>query len=83
MTKNVGLDQVEELLDLYREELSNENLLLLVKERQVEESEAESEEVETLHTPAVLNLGAVTPMGVIWGYFRGHEGVINNISNTH
>jgi len=34
----------------YQEELSNEDLLMLEKERQVEESEAESEEVEPLRT---------------------------------
>ena len=26
---------------------------------------------------AVLNLGVVTPMGVVWGFPGGHEGVIN------
>ena len=46
MTKTVSFDEVEEMLDSYREELSNEDLL----ECQVEESEAESEEVEPLHT---------------------------------
>uniref|UniRef100_A0A8C4Q849 Uncharacterized protein n=2 Tax=Eptatretus burgeri TaxID=7764 RepID=A0A8C4Q849_EPTBU len=55
MAKTVGFDEVkegdvEELLDSYREELSNEDLLLLEKERQVEESEVESEEVEPLRT---------------------------------
>ena len=41
---------IEELLDSYWEELSNEDLLMLEKECQVEESEAESEEVEPLRT---------------------------------
>ena len=30
-----------------------------------------------LFTTAVLNLGVVTPMGVVWGFPGGHEGVIN------
>ena len=55
MAKTVGFEveegDVKEFLDSYREELSNEDLLrLLEKECQMEESEAESEEVEPLHT---------------------------------
>ena len=55
MAKTVGFDDVEEvdveeLLDSYQEELSNEDLLMPEKERQVEELEAESEELESLRT---------------------------------